>query len=195
MTSPSHCPRVNRTHILGSKERSAPVAGRAHPSPSVSTAHHCACVPSAPDGLVPDQVAQKSTQPGRFRWIVFQARKSGPFRLTQNLWADHRSQATTLADALYEGCVGTLTVMSVAEYEAAQDDVAAIRRTRLAPKGEGEKRPYCRRGTSYGACNYCGTITTANGGRAPDYCADHNSRPMQEAYRRAQRQLAQGVAS
>ena len=129
MTSPSHCPPQDRTGILGSKERSAFVGGREHPSPSVSTAQHTACVPSAPDGLNQDQVTRSLTQPGRFRWVVFQSRPSGPFRLTQHLYADNRAQAKVAAAALYLGCAGRLSVVSFAEYEAAQDDRAAIQRT------------------------------------------------------------------
>ena len=120
---------------------------------------------------------------GLVRWVVFQTTSRARFRLTQWLFAADKPDAEAAAAIMYAGCAGTLAVQSFAEYQAALDDLDALRRTRVSPKEPGQRRPNVRRGVSYGYCVCCGAVTSARGGRAPKYCPTHRERKYQRAYR------------
>lgn len=123
---------------------------------------------------------------GMFRWVVFQVTRKGRFRLTRWLRADTKSEAEQRAAERYEGCAGTLEVVSAIELSVIVDDQRACARTRIAPIPEGARRPNVKRGTSYGECAYCGRVTTADGGRPPKYCDVHRNKKDQRAFRMGQ---------
>lgn len=183
MTSPSDCPPQVRTGILGSKGPCPPAEGHAHPVGSLDTANPSPCVAAGPRRFERDGVTQVPTQEGWIRWVVFQRTARGAFRLTQYLFAPDKDTASRTAAAWYAGCAGTLDVLSYLEYETMLDDLSALARTRVTPAEPGQRRPHMKRGVSYGACVWCGVVTSAPGGRAPLYCVSHRDRKYQRAYR------------
>lgn len=120
------------------------------------------------------------------RWVVFQRTPRGRFRLTQWLFAHDKSAAEAKAALWYAGCAGTLDVLSFVEFQMMLDDQDALHRTRVAPAETGQRRPNMKRGVSFGACVWCGAITSARGGRAPKYCAAHREWKYQRACRSGQ---------